>query len=204
MAWSKPVAITGSADTVQHLVKGFSTQTANLAEWRTSAGTLLWYITGAGILISVATNIATDTTTGMKIGTGTTQKIGFWNATPVVQQANTVAIDTLLVTLGLRASGGVGLFDTDIKAGVVGKGIYVKEGSNATMGVATLVGGTVTVSTTKVTANSRIQLTPQTLGTILRPVGVGVTARTAGTSFTITSMDITDTSDVAWVIYEPA
>jgi len=33
-------------------------------------------------------DIITDTTTGTKIGTATTQKIGFWNATPVVQQAH--------------------------------------------------------------------------------------------------------------------
>ena len=32
-------------------------------------------------------NIVTDTTTGTKIGTGTTQKLGFYNATPVVQPA---------------------------------------------------------------------------------------------------------------------
>jgi hypothetical protein len=32
-------------------------------------------------------NIVLDTTTGTKIGTSTTQKLGFWNATPVVQQA---------------------------------------------------------------------------------------------------------------------
>jgi hypothetical protein len=32
-------------------------------------------------------DLVTDTTTGTKIGTGTTQKIGFFNATPVVQQA---------------------------------------------------------------------------------------------------------------------
>lgn len=32
-----------------------------------------------------AANIITDTTTGTKIATGTTQKLGFWNATPVVQ-----------------------------------------------------------------------------------------------------------------------
>jgi hypothetical protein len=31
--------------------------------------------------------IVTDTTTGTKIGTATTQKLGFFNATPVVQQA---------------------------------------------------------------------------------------------------------------------
>jgi hypothetical protein len=32
-------------------------------------------------------DVVTDTTTGTKIGTATTQKIGFFNATPVVQQA---------------------------------------------------------------------------------------------------------------------
>lgn len=83
-----------------------------------------------------------------------------------------------------------------------GTGLSVKEGSNCKQGVATLVGGTVTVANTSVTASSRIQLTPQTLGTILRPAAVGVSARTAGTSFTITSFDVTDTSDVAYEIFE--
>jgi hypothetical protein len=32
-----------------------------------------------------AFNVKLDTTTGTKIGTGTTQKLGFWNVTPVVQ-----------------------------------------------------------------------------------------------------------------------
>ncbi|MHC4945761.1 MAG: hypothetical protein ACYTG7_22345 [Planctomycetota bacterium] len=35
-----------------------------------------------------AVNIITDTTTGTKIGTATNQKIGFFNATPVVQQTH--------------------------------------------------------------------------------------------------------------------
>jgi hypothetical protein len=86
----------------------------------------------------------------------------------------------------------------------VGNGIYVKEGSNATMGIATMVSGTKTVSTTKVTANSRIYLTVQSLGTVTTPKTVCVTARTAGTSFTISSADNTDTSVVAWLIIEPA
>lgn len=33
-------------------------------------------------------NIVVNATTGTKIGTATTQKLGFWNATPVVQQAS--------------------------------------------------------------------------------------------------------------------
>jgi hypothetical protein len=40
-----------------------------------------------GDLTASTRNIVTDTTTGTKIGTATTQKIGFFNATPVVQQA---------------------------------------------------------------------------------------------------------------------
>ena len=32
-------------------------------------------------------NIQTGLTTGTKIGTTTTQKLGFWNTTPVIQQA---------------------------------------------------------------------------------------------------------------------
>lgn len=33
----------------------------------------------------IAGNITTDTTTGTKIGTATTQKLGFWNSTPIVK-----------------------------------------------------------------------------------------------------------------------
>lgn len=113
--------------------------------------------------------------------------------------ANTVALgngganDT---TAELRAG--------NIKAYQAGSGFYVKEGTNACMGLATLVGGTVTVNTTKVTANSRIFITAQTLGTVAVATALAITARTAGTSFTITSAAATDTSTVAWEIKEPA
>jgi hypothetical protein len=40
----------------------------------------------AGNLSMSARNIITDTTTGLKIGTATTQKLGFFNATPVVRR----------------------------------------------------------------------------------------------------------------------
>jgi hypothetical protein len=42
-------------------------------------------LTLSGNLTISTKNIVTDTTTGTKIGTGTTQKLGFFNATPVVQ-----------------------------------------------------------------------------------------------------------------------
>lgn len=85
----------------------------------------------------------------------------------------------------------------------VGSGFALKEGTNATMGTATLSGGTVVVSTTKVTANSRIFLTVQ--GGTLTNVGTPyVSARTAGTSFTISSVNPLDASNVGWIIIEPS
>ena len=85
---------------------------------------------------------------------------------------------------------------------VAGAGLRVKEGSNAKQGVATLVAGSVVVSNTSVTANSRIFLTSQSDGGA--PGFLRVSARTAGTSFTITSSSGTDTSVVAYEIFEPA
>lgn len=98
---------------------------------------------------------------------------------------------------------GVVRIGDDLKLETAGKGIYIKEGSNATMGTATLSAGSVVVSTTKVTANSRIFLEVNG-GTLTNVGAVYVSARTAGTSFTITSLNILDTSDVAWVIIEPS
>lgn len=95
--------------------------------------------------------------------------------------------------------------DTDIAVAgnlSVGAEIKVTEGTDASMGVATLVAGTVTVNTAKVTASSRIFLTHQNSGGT--PGFVIVSARSAGTSFTILSSSATDTSDIAWLIVEPA
>lgn len=40
-------------------------------------------------------NIQTGTATGTKIGTATTQKLAFWNATPIVQPTTSVASATI-------------------------------------------------------------------------------------------------------------
>ena len=104
--------------------------------------------------------------------------------------------------VAIKTNNGIVDIGDDLKLTVVGKGLYVKEGSNATMGTATLTAGSVTVNTTKVTANSRIQLTSQSDGGT--PGFLRVSARSAGTSFTITSSNGADTSTVAWIIVEPS
>jgi hypothetical protein len=85
---------------------------------------------------------------------------------------------------------------------VVHEFLKLEDGANKSMGVATLVAGTVTVSNTRVQANSRIFLTGQnSSGTHGE---LAVSARAAGTSFTITSSNAADTRDIAWMIIEPA
>lgn len=114
-----------------------------------------------------------------------------------VKTASTSSIDTYVGGTQILLASSAGL-----KLPTVGTGLFVKEGTNATMGASVLVAGTVVVSTTKVTANSRIMLTNNTLGGtagFLR-----VSARTAGTSFTILSSNGADTSTIAWIILEAA
>lgn len=82
--------------------------------------------------------------------------------------------------------------------------LALSEAANGPQGVVTLVGGTATVSNTNVTANSRIFLTAQSLGTVAVASALAITARVAGTSFTITASVATDTSVVAYEIVEPA
>lgn len=103
-----------------------------------------------------------------------------------------------------QSNGTFTVFGGQLVCGTAGVGLAVKEGANACQGVATLVAGTATVSTTVVAATSRIQISVQSLGTVTAPKAVAVTARTAGTSFTITSADPTDTSTVAWEIFQAA
>ena len=105
------------------------------------------------------------------------------------------ALNTRTTRLTISSAG-------DLSINTVGRGLQIKEGSNAKMGTATLVAGTVVVSTAAVTATSRIFLTSQSDG---GTVGFQrVSARTAATSFTITSSNAADTSTIAWFIVEPS
>lgn len=127
---------------------------------------------------------------------GTYPNPGVTQATPYFSMLNSGQSNGSFTAFGGNANA--------LACGTVGGGLAVKEGTNARQGVATLVAGAATVANTSVTANTRIQLTAQSLGTVTAPKPLAVTARVAGTSFTITSGDATDTSVVAWFMTEPA
>jgi hypothetical protein len=62
----------------------------------TGATTLTGLLTAnGGITLGDAQNIAFNTTTGTKIGAATTQKLSFWNATPIVQPTTAVSSATV-------------------------------------------------------------------------------------------------------------
>jgi hypothetical protein len=105
--------------------------------------------------------------------------------------------DVAIYRAGANLAGIIGNLDI----ATLGQGLQVKEGVNAKQGVGTLVAGTVTIANTNVTANSRIFITPQEAGAL---TGVlRVSARVAGTSFTVSSSIATDTVTFAYEIFEP-
>lgn len=120
---------------------------------------------------------------------------GAMNAGP-----GTAARDT---TWGRVGTAEFGSSDSDIATMLAGKGFKVKEGTNARMGTSTLVASTgVTVANTSVTANTRIFVGMKTPGGT--PGAPFVNTVTVGTGFTIKSTSATDTSLVAWVLFEAA
>ena len=86
-----------------------------------------------------------------------------------------------------------------------GNGVKIKEGTNATMGTGTLSSGAATINTTKVTSSSRIFISDQG-GTVtnLGSLYEDNASRVAGTSFTIKSSNILDSSNFVWLILEPS
>lgn len=117
--------------------------------------------------------------------------------------AGTLKTSNFFVASAMQSDGDVSMYGTNFTLGTGGGRLRLKEGDPASaMGRATLVAGTVVVPTTSITAASEVFLTCQTPGGT--PGFLRVSARTAGTSFTILSSNGADTSVVAWMIVEPA
>lgn len=88
----------------------------------------------------------------------------------------------------------------NISTTVAGSGLVIKSGSNARIGTATLSGGTVTVSNTSVTANTRVFL-QDTSGSTTNVGSLTVTT-SPGSGFTVTSTLALDTSTFNWHLVE--
>src|SRR5262249_36948762 len=118
----------------------------------TPASQSLMRLTVAGVGDSAfAARVTGDTNTRLAIG-----------GPPSPRRAGgpgNAAVDTFL---DRTAANKLSVTTADLDIATIGRGLQVAEGANAKMGTATLAAGTVVVSTTAVTANSRIFLTAQT------------------------------------------
>lgn len=83
-----------------------------------AAGTFTDLAATENITLSDAKDFILDTTTGSKLGTATSQKLGFWNATPVIQQSSVGE------TTGFTAGSGTGAKDDSTHTGNVGSVAY--------------------------------------------------------------------------------
>lgn len=88
IAFGQPIRSDGQNPAgVPLTVQGEPAHSANLTDWKNSAGSALVSVGPAAITVADAYNLILGSTTGTKIGTATTQRLGFYGATPVVQGA---------------------------------------------------------------------------------------------------------------------
>lgn len=163
-----------------------------------SGGGSVAALRGSGLLPQVGVGTTGDTSNRVELDADGTIRFGS-GAAPVDTNllrasANTIQVPGLITTLSINCQGNLDLT-------TIGKGLQIAEGANAKQGTAVLVAGTVTVANTSVTANSRILVTSNADGGT--PGFLRVSARVVGTSFTIISSSGTDTSTVAWEMFEP-
>lgn len=114
-----------------------------------------------------------------------------WNLTSI---SSTASFPGTLTTAGtITATNG------NLVLGTAGNKLSIATGTNASIGTsAAMTGGTITISTTAVTASSKIFLTAVTPGGTQGTLSVGTIV--AGTSFVINSSSGSDTSTVNWLI----
>lgn len=167
--------------------------TANQVTVTTSSGvatvSLPSAITTPGSLTTTTSLAATTTVTA---GTGITSTTGNIVATAGAVNAGT----SMTATLGnITATNG------NVVLGTAGNKLSIATGANASMGTSVaMTAGTVTVSTTAVTASSKIFLSANTPGGTQGVLSAPTASIVAGTSFVINSSNAADTSTVNWLI----
>lgn len=173
---------------------GVTSSTGTVAVVLSNTPTLITPVIGAATGTSV--NLSSTATATALIPTGSTVPAnGIY-----LPSANNLGLATnTTLAVNINSTGQFALQ-------VVGKGFSVKEGSNAKQGISTMTAGAVTVSTTAVTASSRIFISINDAGSgALTNIGsVYVNNIIAATSFDIRSTNVLDTSSVVWLINEPS
>jgi hypothetical protein len=152
----------------------------NYIEGSKADGSMGIYVNGQS---NIEGNILSNHATGISVGSSSTGTVINDN---IISNFTTAISDSGAGTIKLNN-------------GSAGDKLTITTGTNASAGTGTLVGGTATISTTAVTANSVIFL--QDTSSSTTNVGVlTVSSKTAGTSFVVTSTIALDTSTFNYLI----
>ncbi len=118
------------------------------------------------------------------------------SGTALVATTSVTAGTTVTATLGaITATNG------NLVLGTAGNKLSIATGANASLGTsAAMTAGAIVISTTAVSASSKIFVTHNTLGGTPGAVSAPTASIIAGTSFAIASSSATDTSTVNWMI----
>jgi hypothetical protein len=201
---SLPSAITapGSLTTTTSLAST-TTMTAGTGLTVTSGGATITAggltVTAGGAAVTGTTTINTSGAAVTTIGTGGTGAVNIGNATGnTAVTGSLTASTTLTATLGniTATNGNLNLAHTGNKLL-----IHASTAASDSIGTATLASGTVTVSTTAVTASSLIFLSYKNCASSLA-CSLSYGTIMAGASFVITSQDLTDSTSTVnyWII----
>lgn len=151
-----------------------------------------------GALTAVGTiNINSSGAAVTTIGTGGTGATNIGNAT-----GNTAVTGSLTASTTLTATlGAITATNGNLVLNTAGNKVSIATGANASIGTSeAMTAGSVTISTTAVTASSKIFLTANTPGGTQGELSAPTASIVAGTSFVINSSSNTDTSTVNWWI----
>jgi len=158
-----------------------------------------------GGLTNISATAGTLTLAGSQgSGTGVGGSV-FLATAPAGTSGNTLNAHVNRLEVTATNSGDVKVLTGDLMIETGGKGLKIKDGANAKIGVTGAFPGggtnTVTVSTTAVTANSIIFVSAKSGASTIDPK-LWVSAQTTGTSFVISSGDNSFTGTVGWLIVD--
>lgn len=180
---STTVAFMLWADSANDLLKIRNAANNNWVTLGTLSATNLNHLSQAGGTMAEGANIAVGTTTGTKIGTATSQKLGFFNATPVVQQTITTDLLDALQALGFIATGAgntpLNLTDGAFECGTITSATHTMDDA------ANIVVGTTTGTKIGTATNQKIgfyNATPVVQGTAVGDLTVTATSGTLPTA----------------------
>ncbi len=97
-----------------------------------------------------------------------------------------------------------GTLSGNLKLGTAGNQLFIKQGSNASQGRASLSGGHVVVANTLSSTTMEVFLTYRGVSNVAHMGDLYVAAIVVGTSFEIKSTNVADDSDVSWWLVERA